>query len=519
MTNPSTKLDQLIRARYPLIGIVSHEESRVLAAIRAVAAEMKLTSGARVPRRVVEWALTTGLNGIFNVDSNAAEYADPNAALDYIVNWDNEGKEQPTIFVLKDLHKIMANDLKVLRYLRDIALRFETRKHTIILLAPELQVPTDLEKQMSMIDWPLPDLEDLTRVLSSSEMNLPTGTAVTLNGSRDQVIQAMRGLTIFEAENVLLSGVVATGELGSGVLPHIISEKKQIIRKSGILEYFEATVTMSDVGGLDKLKTYAAMKRLAMSPKARAAGVDSPKGVLLVGPAGVGKSLSAKAIAGGELPLVRLDIGKVLGGGRVGEAENNIMQALKTVEAVAPCVWWWDEVEKAMADNGGASDGGVMMRVLGSLLTWMQETTAPVYVVATANNISALRPELLSRFDDVCFVDLPDAVSRGEILKVHLTKRGYEVKSLSAVIDATWGFSGREIEKVVKFGIERAFYEGKKLTTAHLLAAANGIVPTSETKRDEIEALRKWAVGKAVPAGRPLEPRATNREGSKTAEM
>ena len=516
MTNPSTKLDQLIRARYPLIGIVSHEESRVMAAIQQVAAEMRLTSGTLVPRRVVEWSLTAGLTGI---GRNPDEYADPNAALDFIATFDEKGEEQPTVFVLKDLHKIMTNDLKVLRYLRDIAVRFEIRKHTLILLAPELQIPIDLEKQISILDWPLPSATELADVLSGSEASLPIGTQVTLNGSRDTVIQALSGLTKFEAENVLLAGIVATGELGSGVLPHIISEKKQIIRKSGILEYFEATVKMSEVGGLDQLKEYANLKRAAMSAKARAAGVDAPKGVLLVGPAGTGKSLSAKAIAGGELPLIRLDMGKILGGGRVGEAEGNIAQALKTVEAVAPCVWWWDEVEKALADNGGASDGGVMMRVLGSLLTWMQETTAPVYVVATANNISALRPELLSRFDDVCFVDLPDAVSRGEILNVHLAKRGKELKNLAPVIDATWGFSGREIEKVVKFSVERAFFENKKLHTAHLLEAANKIVPTSVTKAEEIAALRNWAQGKAITAGRPLESKPANLKVNKTVEV
>jgi AAA+ superfamily predicted ATPase len=513
---PITKLDQLIRARYPLIGIISHEETRVLAAITEVAKNMKLTSGSRVPRRVAEWALTTGLTG---VSVTADEYSDPNAALEWISKFDEKGEETPTIFVMKDLHKIMAQDLKVTRYLRDIATRFEIRKHNLILLSPEMSIPTDLEKQMAILDWPLPDTDELTAILSQAEADLPSGLQVTLNGSRDLVTQAMCGLTAFEAAGVLNAGIVATGELGNGVMSHILSEKKQIIRKSGILEYFEATVTMSDVGGLDKLKEYAAMKRTAMSAEARAAGVDSPKGVLLVGPAGTGKSLSAKAIAGGKMPLLRFDVGKVLGGGRVGEAEGNISQALKIAEAVAPCVLWLDEIEKALSDNNGASDGGVMMRVLGSLLTWMQETSAPVYVVATANNISALRPELLSRFDDVVFVPLPDADSRNEILKVHLAKRGKKVDNLKPVIDATWGFSGREIEKCVKFAVERAFFEKRKLTVTHLLEAAQGIVSTYETKREEINTLIEWSKGRAVMAGRPLETKPVTTRQNKTVEV
>jgi len=516
MFAPATKLDQLIRARYPLIAVISHEESRVMSAIKTVAKDMKLSKGQPVPRRVVEWALTSGLTGIDGI--TADEFADPNAALDYIAKFDEAGKDTPTIFVMKDLHRVMENDLRVVRFLRDISARFEIRKHNLILLSPVLQVPADIEKQIAVIDWPLPDVEELASIIQQAEMDL--GAPVSLNGKRDMVIQALRGLTDNEAANVLKVGVIATGELGEGILSHILEEKKNIIRKNGVLEYFDAAVTMNDVGGLDELKQYASENRTAMSAEARAAGVDAPKGVLLVGPAGTGKSLSAKAIAGGQFPLLRLDVGKLLGGGRVGEAEGNITSALKVAEAVSPCILWMDEIEKAMADNNGASDGGVMMRVLGSLLTWMQETTAPVYVVATSNNISALKPELLSRFDDVMYVDLPDNISREEILRVHLSKRSVKApKDLKAIVEATWGFSGREIERAVKYAIKRAFFEKKPVTASHLLKAAQGIVPTSITKREEIEALRAWAKDKAVPAGRPLEAKPVFAQANKSVEM
>ena len=496
-------LDRYIKARYTIIGIVSPEESRVMAAITEVAKTMTLKDGKKASRLVAEWTFTQGLNGL--EAAGEQDLSDPIAVLEFIAKFDQEGKEPPVIFVLKDIHRIISQDLKSLRYLRDIAVRFETRKHSVILLSPELNIPVDIEKQVAVIDWSLPSTEELSNILQNAENNLKN-VNITLNGKRENVVQALRGLTETEAGNVILAGVVATGELGEGILPHIIAEKKQIIRKSGILEYYDTTVTMSEIGGNDKLKQYAAMARRAMTSEARDAGVDVPKGVILVGPPGTGKSLSAKAIAGGEFPLLRLDVGKLLGGGRVGEAEGNITAALKVAEAVAPCVLWIDEIEKALADNGGASDGGVMMRVLGSLLTWMQETTAPVYTVATANSVT-LRPELLSRFDDVIFVDLPDGKSRAEILKVHLAKRKVKsMKNMQEIINETWGFSGREIEKVVKFAVKAAFFEGKPVSPKHLIDAAKGIVPTSLTKKAEIDAVRRWATEtQAIYAGRPLD--------------
>lgn len=524
-------LDRYIRARYPLIAVVSHEESRVMQAIKKLSKEMRLASGKKVPRQVVEWSITNGLTLLGEADSkreptgmedvNPDEYTDPGSALQFVAKFDETSGEFPsTLFVFKDLHKLMEADPRIVRLLRDIYARFQTRLHNLILLSPSLTVHPDLEKQIAVIDWSLPDIAELEAILKRAEANMPNGTPVTLNGNRDQVIQAMRGLSAEEAVNVLTAGVVACGELGDGVIAHIIAEKKQIIRKSGVLEYFEANVSMSDVGGLDNLKSYAARKRLAMSAKARAAGVDAPKGVLLVGPPGSGKSLSAKAIAGGTLPLLRFDMSKILGNGRVGAAEGNMSSALKVAEATAPCVLWLDEVEKALADNGGASDGGVMMRVLGSLLTWMQETSAPVYVVATANSVSALRPELLSRFDDVMFVDLPDAESRAEILSLHLAKRSVDLKNIAPAVTATWGFSGREIEKCVKFAVERAFFEEKKVTVEHLIESAEKIVPTSETKKEEIQALREWAKGKAIVAGKPLEAKPKGRvENKPTMEI
>jgi SpoVK/Ycf46/Vps4 family AAA+-type ATPase len=259
---------------------------------------------------------------------------------------------------------------------------------------------------------------------------------------------------------------------------------------------------------LEYLKEYAEIKRAAFSSKARAAGVDAPKGLLMVGVPGSGKSLSAKAIAGGQMPLVRMDVGALMGS-LVGQSEANMRLALKTVEAIAPVVLWIDEIEKALGGMGGESDGGTSTRVFGTLLTWMQECPAPVYTVATANDVRSLRPELLRRFDDVMWVDLPNAESRREIMDVHLSKRGHDSKfdgdDYEPVVSATWGFSGAEIEKVVKQAIERAFFQERDLQANDLLEAARRIVPVSVTMADQINNLRSWATNRAIPASQPLE--------------
>lgn len=512
-TQPTDLLDRMIRARYPLIAIVSHEESRVLAAIRQVAGSK---------RRVAEWTYTQGLQGLPWI--TADDYADPSAALDYLLKFDLEGKEAPTLFVFKDLHKLMEIEPKIIRFLRDLAVIFETQRHNLILLSPTMSIPADLEKQVAVIDWPLPNLEELSAILRMAEIDFGGSIPVNVgeNGEREAIVQAMRGLTKTEATNVLKASAVATRELSEKVVPYIVREKSQIIRKAGVLEYYDATVTMRDVGGLEYLKEYAAIKRAAFSGKARAAGVDSPKGLLMVGVPGSGKSLSAKAIAGGQMPLVRMDVGALMGG-LVGQSEANMRLALKTVEAIAPCVLWIDEIEKALGGMGGESDGGTSTRVFGTLLTWMQETSAPVYTVATANDVRSLRPELLRRFDDVMWVDLPNAESRAEILDVHLSKRGHDSKFDSGeyepVVTATWGFSGAEIEKVVKQAIEKAFFQGRDLTAADLLEAARRIVPVSVTMSDQINNLRGWATTRAIPASQPLEAKPASQAKAEMPEF
>lgn len=525
--NTLQRLENMIRARYPMIAVLSHEENRVMNGLECIANSRKMA--------LYAWSFVTGFRLVDNAcvdktlpELKADETVDPAMALNALMDYPIDPKVAPTIFVMKDLHTILGDksrpNPKIERFLRDIAARFEVSKHSLILLSPDFPIPTDLEKTITVVDYPLPDNRELERILDLAKRDMPVTIPVTLNGNADQVINSMRGLTAFEAASALRSGIVSNGELSDGVIPFVIREKSQIIKKSGVLEYYDNAVTMQDVGGLDALKAYAARKRAAFSTRAAEAGLDTPRGVLLVGVPGTGKSLSAKAIAGAFcMPLLRMDVGALMGG-LVGQSESNTRQALKVAEAVAPAVLWIDEIEKALGGSGGEHDGGTSQRVFGTILTWMQEKTAPVYVVATANDISALKPELVSRFDDVVFVDLPAYKSRLEILIVHLSKRHQDPTDyrLNAVADALWGYSGREIERVVRAAIEDAFCNEEDLTTDHLLRAANELVPVAVTMKDQIDRVRAWAgTSQARLAAEPLEVRMElgNNSGSASRMM
>lgn len=513
-------LDRYIRARYPIICIISHEETRVMAGIRAIAANRK--------KPVIEWSITSGMfTKSTDISLDVAESTKHHVpAFDIMLDPSSAGLDNlpSSIFVMKDLHGPLGNkdhgfDYQATRYLRDVANVFSEANHTLILLSPAFQIPPDLEKAIVIIDWPLPDTDELAAVLNKIELDLPDTFPVTLNGNRERLIQAMRGLTVFEAESVLLSGIVATKGLGDNIIPFIVKEKAQIIKKAGVLEYFDTDVTMKEVGGLGNLKHYAEIKRRAFAQDAAEFGVDAPKGVLLVGIPGTGKSLAAKAIAGGQMPLLRMDVGALMGG-LVGQSESNMRAALKISEAVAPCVLWIDELEKAIGGGGGELDGGTSARVFGTLLTWMQETKEPVYVVATANDISNVKTEMLRRFDNIFWVDLPALTDRAEIVKVHLNKRrhaGTQI-DISRVASATWGFTGGEIEKVVKSALETAFFEGKALTTEHLTDAAAEIIPISVSMGKRIDDLRNQ-FKTARQAGERLEAKPTEETGRRKIDL
>lgn len=503
-------LARQIRSRQPLLAIVSYEEDRVMRSIASVAASIS-ARGSGTPMTVVTWSFTQGLVGATGVDPKSTK--EPGSAFEAVLKYSAQNPR--TLFVFRDLHGFLGTSARgfspiLVRYLRDLSAAFETAKCTAILLDPVLDLPDDLKKGLPVLDWPLPTTEDLEAILLSAESSVdPALVPLKLNGDRGLVVDALRGFTEFEARSALAAAMVQCRELSSAVIPILVREKAQAIRRGGLLEYYDRTVTMTDVGGLAGLKAYARNKRAAMSPQARADGLDSPRGVILVGVPGTGKSLAAKAFAGGTLPLIRMDVGALMGG-LVGQSEGNTRRALAQVDAVSPCILWLDEIEKALGGmGGGENDGGTRMRVFGTILTWMQERDSEVFVVATANDISSLAPELVRRFNDVIFVDLPGLAERIEIAQVHLLKRKRNPADfdLQAFAAATWSFSGAEIEKVISSALEEAFVSGVKLSTAGLVEAAAGMRPIASIMPDRIAAVRTWALNaQAKRANEGLEP-------------
>lgn len=484
------ELDTLIRARYPIVYVVSWEEQRVEAALRRIVTERQ--------RSLHIWTITRGFAPTEGGRDPATR--DPLAALEHI-----QTAPDRSVYLLKDFHPFLG-DTNVTRRLRDLAAQLKGVGKTVILLSPTLKLPPELEKDVTVLDYPLPSYEELARILDDIVLKLQDDPAYNVKLTperREQILKAAQGLTATEAENVFARSLVLTGTFDLDV---VLSEKEQIIRKSGILEYYPAQESFANVGGLDLLKDWMQKRTASFTDRAREFGLPEPRGVLLIGVQGCGKSLSAKAVgAQWRLPLLRLDIGKVFAG-LVGASEENMRKAIRVAESVAPCVLWLDELEKGLSglQSSGASDAGTSARVFSTFLTWLQEKTVPVFVVSTANQVEALPPELLrkGRFDEIFFIDLPSRSEREEIFRIHLRKRhrnpdDFDLDLLAAT---TAGFSGAEIEQAVIEGLYEAFDEGTDLTTDHLISAIRATVPLSMTMREKISYLRDWASTRARPA-------------------
>jgi len=390
---------------------------------------------------------------------------------------------------------------------------------TLILISPTPRIPPELESLVTLVDFPLPTESQIRSTLDGMiARNTAAGalrTELGLDG-RERLAKAALGLTLFEAENAFARAMVDDGRLTDADIVLVQDEKKQIVQKSGVLEVVSSSIGLDDIGGLENLKTWLRKRNGSWMDEARAYGLPAPKGVLVTGVPGCGKSMTAKAMASAwSLPLVRLDIGKVFGG-LVGASEQNMRTALRTAEAIAPCVMWIDEIEKGFASGAsGSGDSGTSARVFGTFLSWMQEKTAAVFVIATANTISLLPPEMMrkGRFDEIFFIDLPTDAERTVIFELHLKARlkaGPALGSLdvsedllASLVTATEGFSGAEIEQVVIAACFDAFNERRALTGDDLLHEIDNTVPLSVTQSEQIAALRAWADIRAVAASAP----------------
>jgi ATP-dependent 26S proteasome regulatory subunit len=505
------ELDTLIRARYSLVYLVSWEEQRLDVILEALARSHGKT--------LCSWSITSGLRKMVGSRWGAATDGskDPNDALRAIL-----ALPDPSLVVLKDFHPFL-NDPVVVRSLRELAQQLKTTYTTVILLSPVLNIPVELEKDVSVLDVPMPTFHELGQLLREILAALRKNNRVAVQLDRaqgEQLIKAAMGLTLSEAENAFAKAVATDDRLDVGDIQLILEEKRQVIRKSGLLEYYPAEESLSGVGGLDNLKRWLTSRTSAFGEAARHFGLPEPKGLLLLGVQGCGKSLTAKAVAAQwRLPLLRLDIGRIFSG-LVGSSEENLRKAIRVAESVAPVVLWIDEIEKGLSGIGssGMTDSGVTARIFGALLTWLQEKTAPVFVIATANRIESLPPELLrkGRFDEIFFVDLPAVSERKEIFDIHLKRRrrepaGYDTGELARMAE---GFSGAEIEQAVVAGLYHAFAGKVELGQTHLQDAIGETVPLATTMKEDIDRLRAWARTRTRPAsvaqaGSPSAPLAS----------
>ncbi|MBF0118419.1 MAG: AAA family ATPase [Desulfobacterales bacterium] len=486
------EIETLVKARYPLIAIETYEEVRAEKLIEIIAKKRE--------KKIFCWSITRGLFE-YNISIQSKkgtdnETKDPMTAMDNIISM-----VEPAIFILKDFHPYLS-DHSICRKLRELAQYLKGSYKTVVLISPKVKIPMELEKDMTLVDLPLPNLEEIGELLDNTICDLNENTEIKIDSKkipREQILKAALGLTLNEIENVFAKSLVRGGRLTREDIPVILSEKEQIIKKSGILEYYSSQERFEDVGGLEILKGWLSKRRLAFTEKAKAYGLPFPKGVLILGVQGCGKSLCAKAVSSfWQMPLLRFDVGKVFSS-LMGSSEENIRKAISVAESVAPAILWIDEIEKSFAgiQGSGMTDGGTTARVFGNFLTWLQEKTSPVFVLATANNISLLPPELLrkGRFDEIFFVDLPTQKELEAIIKIHLEKRKKDLKSIDIleISKVSKGYSGAEIEQAIISGLFESFEKQTPLTTEIILKAIGETVPLSTTMKEDIESLKKWA--------------------------
>lgn len=486
------EIETYIQARYPLIYLVSWEEDRVLNTLDQVAIKLK--------KMLFVWTETRGLYNYVLPDEIDDAKADPEVVLDHIIK-----SRDNAVFVLLDFHAFIENS-RIRRKLRDAANILRKSNKCIVFVAPSMVIPDELSKDVIVIDFQLPGTDELGQLFESAVNMLSKrrDITITLNGEiREKIIRASQGLTTIEFENVLAKSAVEQKAIDENTISAILEEKKQIIKKTGVLEYFSPEESFDQIGGLENLKEWLTKRADAFTDRAEQFGLPTPKGLLLIGVQGCGKSLSAKAVASlWNLPLLKLDVGSVFSG-VVGSSEHNMRHAIKIAESISPAILWIDEIEKGFSGiaSSNFSDAGTAARVFATFTTWLQEKKKPVFVIATANNIDALPPELLrkGRFDEIFFVDLPEFRERLEIVKIHLKKRNrapadFDCESLATNSD---GFSGAEIEQVIVSALYDAFELKSELKTEFILENLKSTVPLSRMMVEMITALRSWAEKRA----------------------
>lgn len=524
MADVLERLKVLINSSTPIVVMETVEEVRAVEAVRAACAELSLA--------VFEWSIADGLirsgsclpaipaAGLqmrINAARHAADANAPESTQAAIYNTADpvqalanmESMTLEAVFILKDFHRHLDNPV-VVRRLRDVGQKFSANRRTLVLTSPTIEMPPELASLVEYLDLPLPDKERLREMVEQTFKRLAKTHTLQLKldaAGVDAIANNLRGLTEEEADRAITQALVTRYALCPETVTDVLAAKKDLLRHSGMLDFIDASENMAGVGGLENLKHWLAQRRGAWEEGARDFGLEPPRGVIILGVQGCGKSLCARAVAGEwKLPLVKFDTAAIYDK-FVGETEKRIQKVFQVAEQLAPCVLWIDELEKVFAGSGpdsASADAGVSSRLLASFLSWMQDRKAPVFVAATCNNVTVLPPELIrkGRFDELFFVDLPNQSERKQIFAIQLSRRKRNPVNfdLDRVAAAARGYSGAEIDAAVQGAMYAAYSQKIDVSTQALLDALKATVPLSTTRAEEIAALRDWAKNRAVPA-------------------
>ncbi len=529
--DPKERLKILINSNTPLVAIETVEEVRALALVRQACSELSLplfewsiadglvrssgappsksTTSSGLRRDALQAAMSQAASlGLADATQGSGQTImntrEPSGVLAHI-----ETMTIDAVFVLKDFHRHL-DDAVVVRRLRNVVQYFAASRRALILTGPAIPLPAELEKEVEYLDFPLPDRTRLRQIVTETFDRLSKSYSLKRNADgavMDQMAANLCGLTEEEAERAVAQALVTRYALCPEIASDVLEAKKEILRRTGMLEFVDSSVNMKAIGGLDNLKHWLEKRRGAFDDSARQFGLEPPRGVIIMGVQGCGKSMCARAIAGDwNLPLTKFDTSAVYDK-YIGETEKRIQKLFRVAEQLAPVVLWIDELEKVFAGSGPDSasvDAGVSSRLLGSFLSWMQDKKSPVFVAATCNNVTALPPELMrkGRFDEIFFVDLPNTAERKAIFSLHLSKRKQDPGKfdVSGLAEAARGFSGAEIEAVVQSAMYAAYAAKTPISTASVLEELKATVPLAATRAEDIARLRDWALQRAVRA-------------------
>lgn len=489
------RFEQFIKDGYCCVSIVTYEEQYALEIIRQAAMNLG--------RDLWLWSIAGGVREGFMADSpTVADTETPSVGLANLA-----GSQSGSICVTLDLGEQLKDGLTA-RILRDIIIRFEKNGSTLVMIDSEDRLPEVIKSYTRGFEISLPDNNELKDIICKTLRRIhrkePIEVGITKRGM-DAIIRNLRGLTRRQAERIIVDTVAEDRRFDDSDINVVISDKRRMIQRGGLLEFIHTPLSLDEIGGMRRLKRWLENRKNAFTSEAEDFGIESPRGVLMLGVQGAGKSLCAKAVATAwQQPLLRLDPG-ALYNSYIGESERNLRQALRQVEMMSPVVLWIDEIEKGFASAASQStDGGLSKRMFGTLLTWMQDHQAPVFMVATANDLEALPPELLrkGRFDEIFFVDLPKKDTRRQIFEIHLKKRHRDPArfDLDGLAEACGGYSGAEIEQGIISALHEAYANNTELDTDMIVKALRSSPPLSVTMVEKVEGLRAWARGRCVPA-------------------